>query len=124
MATEDHILIPKQLPIIYFRLFLHSNTTQNIQVTVFLLYLRSLKNNFFFADRKIGITPKLTENLKPNTNSIPDAPVHACILIVKVRRCRTHITWVTFGYYRVSFYDIRIKLFPFLFVLKTTIAEE
>jgi len=83
-----------------------------------------LKIIIFFADRKIGITPKLTENLEPNTNSIPDAPVHVCILIVKVRRCRTHITWVTFGYYRVSFYDIRIKLFPFSFVLKTTIAEE
>jgi len=92
--------------------------------TVFLLYLRSLKNNYFFADRIIGITPKLTENLEPNTNCIPDAPVHVCILIIKVRRCRTHITWLTFGYYRVSFYDIRIKLFPFSFVLKKTIAEE
>ena len=98
-----------------------------MDITVFLLYLRSLKKIFFFADRKIEITAKLTENLEPNTNSIPDAPVHVCILIVQVRRCRTHITWVTwvtFGYYRVSFYDIRIKLFPFSFVLKTTIAEE
>ena len=86
-----------------------------------------LKIIIFFADRKIVITPKLTENLEPNTNSIPDAPVHVCILIVKVRKCRTHITWVTcvtFGYNRVSFYDIRIKLFPFSFILKKTIAGE
>ena len=92
-------------------------------VTVFLLYLRSLKNNYFFADLIIGITPKLTEKLKPNTNYIPDVPVHVCILIVKVRRCRTHITWVTFGYYRVSFYDIRIKLFPFSFKKKRQLQK-
>ena len=83
-----------------------------------------LKIIIFFADRIFGITPKLTENVEPITNCTPDAPVHVCILIVKVRRCRTHITYVTFGYYRVSFYDIRIKLFPFSFVLKKTIAEE
>ena len=104
------------------------NTRFPYGIPYFFYIFDHLKIIIFFADRKIGITPKLTENLEPNTlNSIPDAPVHVCILIVKVRRCRTHITWVTwvtFGYYWVSFYDIRIKLFPFSFVLKTTIAEE
>jgi len=38
--------------------------------TVFLLYLRSPKKIKFFADRKIGITPKQTENLEPNTKLI------------------------------------------------------
>ena len=98
-----------------------SNERKTLNVPYFFYIFDHLKIIIFFADRKIGITPKLTENLEPNTNSIPDTPVHVCILIVKVWRCRTHITWVTwvtFGYYWVSFYDIRIKLFPFSFVLK------
>jgi len=99
------------------------SNTKEIHLPYFFYIFDHLKIINFFADRIIGITPKLTENLEPN-NCIPDAPVHVCILIVKVLRCRTHIMWVTFGYYRVSFYDIRIKLFPFSFVLKKTIAEE
>ena len=102
----------------------YGDWTEVYYIPYFFYIFDHLKIIIFFADRIIGITPKLTENLEPNTNCIPDAPVHVCILIVKVRRCRTHITWVTFGYYRVSFYDIRIKLFPFSFVLKKTIAEE
>jgi len=95
-----------------------------VNIPYFFYIFDHLKIINFFADRIIGITPKLTENLEPNTNCIPDTPVHVCILIVKVWRCRTHITWVTFGYYRISFDDIRIKLFPISFVLKKTIAEE
>jgi len=45
-------------------------------VPYFFYIFDHLKIINFFADRKIGITPKLTENLEPNTNSIPDAPVH------------------------------------------------
>jgi len=67
----------------------------NNQLPYFFYICDHLKIIIFFADRKIRITPKLTENLEPNTNSIPDAPVHVCIMMVKVRRCRTHITWVT-----------------------------
>jgi len=97
---------------------------QHFHLPYFFYIFDHLKIINFSADRIIGITPKLTENLEPNTNCIPNVPVYVCILIGKVRRCRTHITWVTFGYYRDSFYDIRIKLLPFSFVLRKTIAEE
>jgi len=96
----------------------------SVDIPYFFYIFDHLKIIIFFADRNIEITPKMTENLEPNTNCIPNVPVHVCILIVKVRRCWTHITWVTFRYYRVSFYDIRIKLLAFSFVLKKTIAEE
>jgi len=95
-----------------------------LRVPYFFFIFDHLKIINFFADRIIGITPKLTKNLEPNTNCIPNVLVHVCILIGKVGRSLTHITWVTFGYYRVSFYDIRIKLLTFSFVLKKTIAEE
>ena len=56
-----------------------------------------LKIIIFFAYRKIGIIPKLTENLEPNTNGITQysattntAHTGTCTLIGKVRRCRTH----------------------------------
>jgi len=70
-------------------------STQNkrcIQKVPYFFYIFDhLKIINFFADRIIGITRKLTENLEPNTNCIPNVPVHVCILIGKVRRCRTHI---------------------------------
>jgi len=87
---------------------------QHVLIPYFFYIFDHLKLINFFADQIIGITPKMTEILEPDTNCIPDAPVHVCFLIVKVRRCRTHITWVTFGYYRFRFHLFK----------KKTIAEE
>ena len=74
-------------------------------VPYFFYIFGHLKIIIFFADRIIGITPKLTENLEPNTKLIvykyKYCTYRYITLFGKVRRCRTHITWVTYGYYWV-----------------------
>jgi len=44
-----------------------------MHIPYFFYIFDHLKIIIFFADRIIGITPKLTKNLEPNTNCIPDA---------------------------------------------------
>jgi len=65
-------------------------------VPYFFCIFDHLKIIIFSADRIIGITQKMTENIEPNTKLIV---YQYNARTGKVRRCRTHITWVTFGYY-------------------------
>jgi len=95
ITTVLHCTLQTYMSTIIVSLDGHLDNTSSMpdvsDVPYFFYIFDHLKIIIFFADRIIGITPKLTENLEPNTNCIPDAPIHVCILIVKVRRCRLHI---------------------------------
>jgi len=80
-------------------------TGYSTTVTVFLLYLRSLKNNYCFCWSKNWNYAKADQKFRTEYTvncisvQILYIPVHTSTLFSKVWRCRTHITWVTFGYY-------------------------